>query len=164
MTMRLDQLKACYRVLGARLNAPPEELKRVYRSLVKQWHPDRYPARSVEQKRASLRMRQINTAYREVRNAPLRYFDPVAPKVEPVIPPSVMRSWRQSSSSFDTLITGMRFFMGAFFGAAFGLMMMFRAVPAPWLYGPILAGAAGYLAVRLDDDVWEILTTPFWKA
>ncbi len=139
MTARLDHLKDSYRVLGARLNAPPEELKRVYRSLVKQWHPDRYPARSVEQEEASLRMRQINIAYREVRNAPLRYFDPVAPRAEAVIPPAVMRSWQHRSSSFDSVITGMRFFVGAFFGAAFGVMMMFRSVPAPWLYGPILA-------------------------
>ncbi len=62
------------------------------------------------------------------------------------------------------MITGMRFFVGAFFGAAFRIMMMFRLVPAPWLYGPILASAAGYLAVRLGDEVWEVLTTPFWKA
>jgi len=75
-----------------------------------------------------------------------------------------MRSWQPNSSSFDSLITGMRFFVGVFFGAAFRIMMMFRSVPAPWLYGPILTSAAGYLAVRLGDKVWEVLTTPFWKA
>jgi len=66
-------LEECYRTLEVDLAASPFTIKRRYRRLVKQWHPDRYPAGSFEQQRAVEQMQTINHAYQQIRRAPLRY-------------------------------------------------------------------------------------------
>lgn len=78
-------LEECYRTLDVDLAASPFTIRRQYRRLVKQWHPDRYPAGSPEQKRAVEQMQRINHAYQQIRRAPLRLR--VARQASPPPPP-----------------------------------------------------------------------------
>ena len=52
-----------YETLGIPKEASAERIKRSYRKLVKLYHPDQFPSRSMEQAEAEKRMREINAAY-----------------------------------------------------------------------------------------------------
>jgi hypothetical protein len=64
-----DETRQAYAVLGLAVGAAPREIKRRYRSLVKQWHPDRFQADPVGQADAAVQMRRINDAYRTIQGA-----------------------------------------------------------------------------------------------
>ena len=53
-----------YKVLGVSPDASDEEIKRAYRRLAKQYHPDRNPGDAV----AAQKMQQINAAYEQIKN------------------------------------------------------------------------------------------------
>ena len=53
-----------YKVLGVSPNATDEEIKKAYRRLAKQYHPDRNPG----DKEAAKKMQQINDAYDQIKN------------------------------------------------------------------------------------------------
>ena len=53
-----------YKVLGISPDASDEEIKRAYRRLAKQYHPDRNPGDAV----AAQKMQQINAAYEQIKN------------------------------------------------------------------------------------------------
>lgn len=53
-----------YRVLGVSPDASDEEIKRAYRRLAKQYHPDANPGDEV----AAQKMQQINAAYDQIKN------------------------------------------------------------------------------------------------
>ena len=53
-----------YKVLGVSPNASDEEIKKAYRRLAKQYHPDRNPGDPV----AAKKMQQINDAYDQIKN------------------------------------------------------------------------------------------------
>ena len=58
-----------YAVLGLVPDAPPEEVKRVYRTLVAEHHPDRLIAKGVPEELIALataRLQAINAAYRQI--------------------------------------------------------------------------------------------------
>jgi DnaJ like chaperone protein len=70
-----------YMVLGLSPNAPPEEIRRVYRLLVAEHHPDRLIARGVPEELidvATARMKSINLAYHAL----------AKPKQRPLLPAS----------------------------------------------------------------------------
>ena len=52
-----------YQILGLKLNASPEEVKKAYRQLVKIWHPDRFHNNDQEQKQAEAKFKEIAEAY-----------------------------------------------------------------------------------------------------
>ena len=52
-----------FETLALEPDASPEEIKRAYLALVKQWHPDRFAHDPVQQKHAEERMKTINVAY-----------------------------------------------------------------------------------------------------
>ena len=52
-----------YETLGIANDADAERLKQAYRSLVKAFHPDRFPSGSEAQVEAGRRIREINIAY-----------------------------------------------------------------------------------------------------
>ena len=53
-----------YKVLGVNPDASDEEIKRAYRNLAKQYHPDRNPGDEA----AAKKMREINAAYDQIKN------------------------------------------------------------------------------------------------
>ncbi|MEG3436909.1 DnaJ domain-containing protein [Pannus brasiliensis CCIBt3594] len=57
-----------YEVLGLRSNASADEIKRAYRSLAKQWHPDRFPGDRQLQEEAEERFKEITAAYEFLKN------------------------------------------------------------------------------------------------
>ena len=70
-----------YMVLGLSPNAKPEEIRRVYRLLVAEHHPDRLIARGVPEELidvATTRMKSINLAYQAL----------TKPKAQPLLPAS----------------------------------------------------------------------------
>ena len=52
-----------YETLGIPREASAERVKRSYRSLVKIYHPDKFPSGSAEQAEAEKRIRDLNEAY-----------------------------------------------------------------------------------------------------
>ena len=53
-----------YKILGVSPDASDEEIKRAYRRLAKQYHPDRNPG----DEEAAQKMQQINAAYEQIKN------------------------------------------------------------------------------------------------
>ncbi len=53
-----------YKVLGVSPNASDEEIKRAYRKLAKQYHPDLHPGDA----EAAKQMQRINAAYEQIKN------------------------------------------------------------------------------------------------
>eukprot|EP00435_Cladocopium_sp_Y103_P027712 s3001_g6.t2 len=54
-----------YEVLGIEMKADDAAIKKSYRKLVLQWHPDKHPA---ERSEAEVKIRQINSAYETISN------------------------------------------------------------------------------------------------
>lgn len=52
-----------YKILGLETTATPEEIKKAYRSLAKQWHPDRFIDRPQMLAKAQQEIKKINQAY-----------------------------------------------------------------------------------------------------
>ncbi|MCR6673885.1 DnaJ family molecular chaperone [Devosia ginsengisoli] len=73
-----------YAVLGLAPNSPPDEIRRVYRLLVAEHHPDRLIAKGVPEDLidvATDRMKAINLAYQALtrpRQTPLLTADPAS--------------------------------------------------------------------------------------
>src|SRR5215469_10299281 len=57
-----------YQVLGISRDASVERIKRAHRSLVKVWHPDKFPSGSEAETEAGRRIREINAAYTVLSN------------------------------------------------------------------------------------------------
>lgn len=53
-----------YKILGVSPNATDEEIKKAYRRLAKQYHPDRNPGDA----EAARKMQQVNDAYEQIKN------------------------------------------------------------------------------------------------
>jgi molecular chaperone DnaJ len=60
-----------YKVLGVTPDTPPDEIKKAYRRLAKQYHPDLHPG----DEECARRMNEINAAYDQINN-PQKYHQP----------------------------------------------------------------------------------------
>jgi len=58
--------KESYKVLGVPVGASNEEIKKAYRQLAMEWHPDR----NAGSEESEEKMRQINVAYQNLTSAP----------------------------------------------------------------------------------------------
>ena len=61
-----------YETLGIPRDASRERIKHAHRSLVKVWHPDKFPGGSEAEAEAGRRIREINAAYTVLSNARAR--------------------------------------------------------------------------------------------
>ena len=57
----------CYKLLRLEQNSSWDELRKSYRQLIRQWHPDRYPDEQ-EKAVADSKLKDINTAYTQLSN------------------------------------------------------------------------------------------------
>jgi hypothetical protein len=64
-----DDLSHDYATLGLTPSASPVEVRKAYKKLVRQWHPDRFARDPAGQAEATQRMRAINTAYETIRGS-----------------------------------------------------------------------------------------------
>jgi len=64
----MKSLDEYYKVLGVDPSATPEELKKAYRDLVKEWHPDRVLHNPRLHKNAQEKLREINEAYDQLQS------------------------------------------------------------------------------------------------
>lgn len=112
-----------FEILALNPDASPEEIKRAYLALVKQWHPDRFAHDPTQQKLAEERMKTINVAYESLlgeaqvelpfqRTGSVPAYDSAAP-VSPDdraayahrTPPSAFAFWRGHSGVLSGLGT-----------------------------------------------------------
>jgi hypothetical protein len=61
-----DDVRRAYAVFGLRAGAPAGQVRRRYKTLARQWHPDRHAREARNQAEAASRMREINAAYRRL--------------------------------------------------------------------------------------------------
>jgi DnaJ domain len=64
MSAKADDVRRAYAVFGLGPGAPAAQVRRRYKALARQWHPDRHARDARNQAEASARMREINAAYR----------------------------------------------------------------------------------------------------
>jgi hypothetical protein len=64
MSPKADDVPRAYAVFGLRAGAPAGQVRRRYKTLARQWHPDRHARDPRNQAEAASRMREINAAYR----------------------------------------------------------------------------------------------------
>ncbi len=63
-----DRDRQFYRILGLTPGASSAEIKKAYRNLAKQWHPDRFVGDPRMQRQAREKFHQINEAYQALRS------------------------------------------------------------------------------------------------
>jgi hypothetical protein len=64
MSPKADDVRRAYATFGLRADAPVGQIRRRYKTLARQWHPDRHARDPRNQAEAASRMREINAAYR----------------------------------------------------------------------------------------------------
>jgi hypothetical protein len=83
----MDPLDRAHATLGLRRGCTQAELKRTYRDLVRRWHPDRHAGDPAGQAEATVKLREINGAFRMVARslsgAPPAPEQPAAERPEP---------------------------------------------------------------------------------
>ena len=70
--LKRSKTKDYYKVLGVANDADERQIKAAYRSLIKQWHPDKAQGRGITKEAAEKKMAAINEAYEVLSNPELR--------------------------------------------------------------------------------------------
>ncbi|MDY6786457.1 MAG: DnaJ domain-containing protein [Cyanobacteriota bacterium] len=64
----MNPIADCYKTLGLKPGASSGEVKQAYRQLVKRWHPDNFPGKPRQQKKAEEKIKRINLAYERLKD------------------------------------------------------------------------------------------------
>lgn len=163
-----------FAILGTTPDVSLPELKRIYRRLVRQWHPDRFHGDPVRQREAKERLSLINGAYRdclaliaERQTSPLRSSSPVVhphphfrsrpgrstdPPPRPAPPPlSVSPRWPHAAAAalflLAWLASGRRYPDDLLFRV--GFILLFTLIPAATGLWSLLGLVRGRIAVLL---------------
>ncbi|MCP4689244.1 MAG: DnaJ domain-containing protein [Desulfobacterales bacterium] len=83
----MDTLEQSLNILGLQDGASPDEAKKVFRELVKLWHPDRFERLPELRALAEERLKEINEAYDTVKSFHSRGVTTQRPHVEKKAPP-----------------------------------------------------------------------------
>lgn len=167
MTAHLDaddlrRLRAAYQALGVPLTSAASDIRREFYRLAKTWHPDKWPAGSLQQSKAAERMREINVAYDAIRHAPLRYHIEGHPRVaaRAAARGKVVRHERVPITYRTEWV--MRFVFGALIGLSFCGVMTLAVGPllaVVWVVVPLLTGL-GF--ARYGNAIWGALIESIW--
>jgi hypothetical protein len=156
-------IRRAYQALGLAPDSSALRIKRAYRRLAKEWHPDKWPHGSPQQQRATERMRDINEAYRLVKHAPLRYHIDTQRRVSPRADQSGHVVTRETIPLTDWGEHAVRFVAGA----AFGLLLDFLFIVGAGMEVPLavtigLPLVTGIASVLLGDEFWHWMFEFCW--
>jgi hypothetical protein len=84
----VDPVLRAYATLRVSPHAPLPEVRRQFRKLVRQWHPDRFADDPQGQAEAATQMRDINAAYRLIQDERAPYSFTPPPTPTPQAPPA----------------------------------------------------------------------------
>jgi hypothetical protein len=153
---QLARIEQAYRALGVPPDSSALRIKREYHRLARRWHPDKCSHNSIEQRRATERMREINDAFQLVKHAPLRFRVDVQPGVSA---PTVGSRVRRTTPVTDTAEYVVRFVAGAALGLVLSLQLLWADAPlAVVALLPLVTGGASAV---FGDRFWHWLLN-FW--
>lgn len=134
-----------YAVLGVDHSATPDVIRRAYKQLAREHHPDRHAAGTPQQERATAKMAEINAACQLAREAPLRFHRvstgarPDDPWTDAELDEAVRRA--RNDNLISTVFTY--------------VYVAVVVLALPWLIAGALSGQGGGMAAYL-------LMIPFW--
>jgi hypothetical protein len=112
-----------YSILEVEYSATPIEIRRAYRQLAQQVHPDLYPQDSAGHDHRTARMAALNDAYHLIKEAPLR-FHPASRRSDPDVAwsdaelDSALRRARRERVTIDILGVAVGGALGVFLSLA----------------------------------------------
>ena len=143
-----------YRLLGLEPGVSPLAARRRYRVLIKESHPDLYPAGSPSHADATRRTQEINNAYRIIKHAAGHHEVPLrqAPAGPQAVSPSI------AGREFDTIDRAVAAIAGLIVGTFIDLALMSESAIV-WISVPLTAAVA---AAAFGDRAIELLIRILW--
>jgi hypothetical protein len=147
-----DAIRRDYETLGVNPKDSTPTIRRRYRQLVKRWHPDRFSEGSQAHGQATSRIRAINAAYAQIKDAPLRREAILPPRRSPAAASAAERR-RAPAPRRPLPKRGGDAALAAMAGIAVGLLLellmpMGREMlghAAGWMMLPVVGAALGPL-------------------
>ena len=155
-----------YKVLGVSPDASDEEIKRAYRRLAKEYHPDRNPGDAY----AAKKMQEINAAYEQIKNPEKAGPGPQGSQGYYGYDPfGGQRSWQQQSEEDPYLRSAQQYIRYRRYQEALNTLQSAQQRNARWYYLSALANdglgnqvtALEHIrkAVSMEPDNYEYLQT-----
>ena len=158
----LKELRRAYQTLGVPAVASAHAIKQEYRRRAKQFHPDRWPAGSDAQARASEQMRELNAAYALARHAPLRYHVESHPRVEARAEKRGRPAVRPTVHLTDRSEYVVRFLLGALVGGVLSLALLWSGTTESVPLLVAIPIGCGVLSILFGDDFWSFVLELVW--
>lgn len=135
-------ITAAYKRLGLTPGVSPIAARRRYRELIKESHPDRFPAGSESQTRAVRITQEINSAYETIKRAAVHHEVPLWQPSPPA-----KRVSKDDEYVEDRALTIDRFGTGLI-GLLLGVFIDFgigSELAVVWVLVPVIAGIVGFV-------------------